>query len=266
MNISWLKLDINILDNSKIKIIRSYPDGNSMVILWLGILCLAMKSQRPGIIEIADGIPYESEDFSKLFDIEKKTVDLALVLFQKYQMISMINGNCIEVINFLKFQSIEAIERSRELTRLRVEKYRNKLLAAENPTKSPPCNALLTRDCVTVTLTDKNKIRKEKDNNYSVEKNSVKENQNTEFEAFWKNYPRKDGKAQALKAWNKAGKSLPEISFILQKIDEMLSQYRIKHPSGTQFIPMASTWINNKRWEDEYDDDDDRNNPLLSKY
>lgn len=107
-------------------------------------------------------------------------------------------------------------------------------------------------------------IKKENHNN---NKNSfVEKPKNEDFENFWKNYPRKDGKAQALKAWNKAGKSLPEISFILQKIDEMLSQYRIKHPSGTQFIPMASTWINNKRWEDEYDDDDDRNNPLLSKY
>ena len=74
--ISWIKLDVNILDDAKIKIIRSHPDGNAIVVLWVGLLCLAMKSSRPGIIEISDGLPYTVDDLSNLFNIEKKTVEL----------------------------------------------------------------------------------------------------------------------------------------------------------------------------------------------
>lgn len=153
--ISWIKLDVNILDDAKIKIIRSHPDGNSIVLLWIGLLCLAMKSARPGIIEISNGLPYTVDDLASAFSIEKKTVELGLMLFKKYQMIDIFDGDTIEVINFAKHQSIEELERKRELTRARVSRYREKL----------KCNALLTQDSRDVTLTDKirqDKIRKEK--------------------------------------------------------------------------------------------------------
>lgn len=153
--ISWIKLDINILDDAKIKIIRSHPDGNSIVLLWIGLLCLAMKSARPGIIEISNGLPYTVDDLASAFNLEKKTVELGLVLFRKYQMIDIFNGDTIEVINFAKHQSIEELERKRELTRTRVTRYREKL----------KCNALLTHDSRSVTPTDKtrqDKIRQEK--------------------------------------------------------------------------------------------------------
>lgn len=153
--ISWIKLDVNILDDAKIKIIRSHPDGNSIVLLWIGLLCLAMKSARPGIIEISNGLPYTVDDLASAFNLEKKTVELGLALFKKYQMIDLFDGDTIEVINFAKHQSIEELERKRELTRARVSRYREKL----------KCNALLTQDSRDVTLTDKirqDKIREDK--------------------------------------------------------------------------------------------------------
>src|SRR5512144_484885 len=98
MNISWLKLDVNILDDSKIKIIRSFPDGDSLVVLWIGLLCLAMKSHDPGVICITEALPYTVDDLSNLFTIEKKTVELGLGLFTKYQMIEQLPDGSIEVI------------------------------------------------------------------------------------------------------------------------------------------------------------------------
>jgi predicted phage replisome organizer len=156
MNLTWIKLDINILDDAKIKIIRSHPDGNSIVVLWIGLLCLAMKSSRPGVIEISDGIPYTIDDLVSAFCIEKKTVELGLALFAKYKMIDLFDGNTIEVINFSKHQSLERIEEKRELNRVRVARFREKRIS----------NALLMHTTCDVTPTDK--IRKDKirkDNN-----------------------------------------------------------------------------------------------------
>lgn len=146
--ITWLKLDVNILDDAKIKIIRAHPDGDKVFVLWVGLLCLAMKSSRPGIIEISDGLPYTIDDLSSMFNVEKRTVEMGLALFRKYKMIDLFDGDTIEVINFAKHQKLEDIEHKRELTRQRVKNFRD---------KQRQCNALLTHDSVTVTSTDKDK-------------------------------------------------------------------------------------------------------------
>lgn len=70
------------------------------------------------------------------------------------------------------------------------------------------------------------------------------------FNAFYAAYPRHEGKADALKAWNKLK---PDI--VLQaKMGEALTAQK-KSPQWTknngQYIPMPSTWLNGRRWEDE---------------
>ena len=137
--ISWIKLDINILDDAKIKIIRSHPNGDSVVLLWIGLLCLAMKSSHPGTIEIADGLPYTLDDLANQFNIEKKTVEMGLALFVKYRMVEIFKGGEIDVINFSKHQKLEGIERTRDLTRARTVKYRERLrICDESVTRHAP--------------------------------------------------------------------------------------------------------------------------------
>lgn len=155
--IKWLKLDVDIFNDAKIRIIRSHPDGNAIAILWIGLLCLAMKSQRPGLVEISNALPYTLDDLSSLFNIEKKTVEIGLFLFKKYKMVELLGDGGIEVINFSKHQNIEYMERKRELTRKRVERFRSKQLT---------CNGDVTRDSVTVTPTEREREReRDKDKN-----------------------------------------------------------------------------------------------------
>ena len=86
-----------------------------------------MKSSRPGTIEIADGLPYTLDDLANQFNIEKKTVEMGLALFVKYRMVEVFQGGSIDVINFSKHQKLEGIERTRDLTRARTVKYRERL-------------------------------------------------------------------------------------------------------------------------------------------
>lgn len=144
--INWIKLDINILDDAKIKIIRSHPNGDAVFVLWVGLLCLAMKSQRPGTIEITDGLPYTVDDLANLFGIEKKTVEMGIALFVKYRMVEIFEGGAIEVINFSKHQKLEDIQYKNELTKIRMQKYRERKAIGYAP---------VTRNGVTVTSTDK---------------------------------------------------------------------------------------------------------------
>jgi predicted phage replisome organizer len=126
MIINWLKLDTDILNDNKIKIIRKYPAGDSLLVLWIGLLCLAMKSEQPGYIYITHGIPYSPKELANEFDIEEKTVEMGLQLFKQFRMIEVIEGGMIEIVNFNKRQDLEVIEFRKEQNRLRQQKYRSK--------------------------------------------------------------------------------------------------------------------------------------------
>jgi len=126
MNINWLKLDVNILDNSKIKLLRKYPDGDSLFVLWVGLLCLAMRSDIPGHILICTGAPYTPDDLSNILEIPIKTVKMGLELFARFGMIELGKYNEIEILGFRERQSIDKIEHEREQARIRMQRFRDK--------------------------------------------------------------------------------------------------------------------------------------------
>lgn len=70
------------------------------------------------------------------------------------------------------------------------------------------------------------------------------------FAAFWAAYPKKAGKAAALKAWNKLA---PDVVLQEQmgKALEVQKQSQQWRKDGGQYIPMPATWLNGRRWEDE---------------
>ena len=127
MKINWLKLDINILNDEKIRMIRKYPDGDKLFILWVGLLCLAMKSEIKGHILICEGSPYSPDDISNILEIEIKTVIMGLELFARFGMIEVSEFNEIQVCKFREHQSldkIESMETAQQKNRMRVKKFR----------------------------------------------------------------------------------------------------------------------------------------------
>lgn len=127
MNLSFIKLDINIMNDTKIKKVRSMPGGSDMIVLWIGLLCLAMKSGKPGLVEIGDGIPFTASDLANEFDLSIDTVSLALITFEKLKMIEVFNNNEIFISNFEKHQELTRIERAKEVSRKSSEKYRSRM-------------------------------------------------------------------------------------------------------------------------------------------
>lgn len=89
-----------------------------------------------------------------------------------------------------------------------------------------------------------------KDNNTVNNTTNITVNNIDHFESFWNAYPRKVGKAQAKKAWNKIKPNDETVMAIAENI-----ALRIKHgewsADNKTFIPHASTYLNNSRWEDE---------------
>jgi len=72
------------------------------------------------------------------------------------------------------------------------------------------------------------------------------------FADFWKAYPRKVAKKAALKAWTRALREGATPEAIL----DALARWRRsgQFPTDMQYVPHPTTWLNQGRWEDEYDE------------
>lgn len=96
-----------------------------------------------------------------------------------------------------------------------------------------------------------NKKEKEGENKIEIEIENKKKSYDADgFATFWAAYPKKAGKAAALKAWNKLA---PDVVLQEQmgKALEVQKQSQQWRKDGGQYIPMPATWLNGRRWEDE---------------
>lgn len=77
-----------------------------------------------------------------------------------------------------------------------------------------------------------------------------KEEWESQFEKFYKNYPKKV-KKQEVKKWFKKNKPSSELfSSIMNRLEQFRGSVDWLKDNG-QYIPYPSTWLNQKRWEDE---------------
>lgn len=74
--------------------------------------------------------------------------------------------------------------------------------------------------------------------------------QTERFAAFWKLYPKKQGKGAAEKAWKKIKPTAEMFDQIVAAVGAAISSEQWQRENG-RFIPNPATWLNQKRWEDE---------------
>ena len=92
-------------------------------------------------------------------------------------------------------------------------------------------------------------IYKEKESNIDIERESKPKAYDNSFEEFWKHYPKKADKKKAEKIFLKiikSGKVTTE-----QLIEAVEKQKKSVQWQDVTYIPNATTWLNNDRWEDE---------------
>ena len=74
------------------------------------------------------------------------------------------------------------------------------------------------------------------------------------FEEFWKAYPKKRSKQEALKSWNKLKPTQELYQQIISAVNGAKTSQEWLKDNG-QYIPYPATWLNQGRWEDELTDD-----------
>lgn len=71
-----------------------------------------------------------------------------------------------------------------------------------------------------------------------------------DFIRFWAVYPRRQGKADARKAWVQTAPIRPAIGDLLDSLVAQLTQEQWQENNG-KFIPLPASWIRGERWADE---------------
>ena len=71
---------------------------------------------------------------------------------------------------------------------------------------------------------------------------------NTEFDVFWKAYPRKVAKGAAETSWKRANIN-GSLDLVLAALENQKAS-RDWQKNGGEFIPYPATWLNGKRWLD----------------
>lgn len=145
-DIKWIKLSTDIFDNRKIKLLETLPEGDTIIVIWLKLLCLAGTCNDSGLVSLTKEIPYTEQMLASYFGRKLSTIKMALKTFQDLNMIEIID-NFINISNWEKYQSADKLEKIKEQTRLRVAKHREKnklLLSNKNGNCNVTCNDKVT--------------------------------------------------------------------------------------------------------------------------
>lgn len=71
------------------------------------------------------------------------------------------------------------------------------------------------------------------------------------FDRFWQAYPRKVGKPKAMKAFANLRVTEETLSQMLAAITQQTKALGWEDKSKWKYIPHPTTWLNQRRWEDE---------------
>ncbi|WP_053075348.1 phage replisome organizer N-terminal domain-containing protein [Clostridium carboxidivorans] len=136
--LTWIKLNIDMFDNRKIKQIRKLPGGNDIVLFWVMLLTLAGKCNAQGYILLTESLPYKPEMLATEFDMELNTVKMALEIFEKFNMVETHNEG-IKISGWEDHQNLEGMDKIREQNRLRKQRQRSKIKELQAPAQGESC-------------------------------------------------------------------------------------------------------------------------------
>ena len=165
-DVKWIKIAVDMFDNRKIKQIGSMPEGDSLLLVWVQLLCLAGNVNDGGFIYLTKEIPYTDEMLATQFNKPISTVRLALKTFEQFGMIEIIN-NMIFLSSWEKYQSTDRLATIREKDRERKRRKREaEKLLPQNSTEIPRTSMDVPR------IDIEGDIDIDKDKNKSISKKS----------------------------------------------------------------------------------------------
>ena len=137
MELKWIRLNIDMFDNRKIKYIRTMPEGNNIVLIWVMLLTMAGRCNDSGKIYLTESIPYTIPMLAGELGFEQATVELALTILKRLNMVCEEDG-CLTIEGWEEHQSIDRMEEIREYNRIKQQESRARRKAVKEQAALPP--------------------------------------------------------------------------------------------------------------------------------
>ena len=237
----YLKLKENFFDSEEMIILQNMPDGYLYSDILMKLYLRSLKNS--GKLMFKDLIPYTPSALAQVVRHQIGTVEKALRIFQDLGLIEILDNGAIymlDIQNFIGESSTEA-DRIRNY-RSRIKKDVQMLQQTNN--KSIPEIELEKEIDINNNIYGQDKLDQQQ------QEESVKTLWEEQFEEFYKNYPKKV-KKQDVKKWFKKNKPSSELfSSMMSSLEQFRGSKDWLKEKG-QFIPYPSTWLNQRRWEDE---------------
>lgn len=163
-DVKWIKIVTDIFDNRKIRQIEVMPEGDSILVIWFKLICLAGRINNGGVIYFTPDIPYTEEMLATQFNRPLPTVRLALQTFQAFGMVEIVD-NFLHLPSWEKYQSEDKLERIRTQNAERQARFKARKRAELGGGNVP----------VTLPVTQGNATEEDKEKERDIEKEEEKE-------------------------------------------------------------------------------------------
>lgn len=132
--IKWIKLAVDIFSNRKIMQLQTIPKGDSIILIWIRLLCLAGEINSGGRLLFTDSKPYDCSMLALQMNRPRQLMKQAIDTFEDYGMIENIDG-CLCIKNWEKYQSIDKMFDIREYNRAAKQRSRSRKMSADETEK-----------------------------------------------------------------------------------------------------------------------------------
>ena len=122
-DVKWIKMATGLPSNKKLIQLRTLPEGDTIALMWVFLMCLAGDVNEQGLIYITPEVPYTDEMLAEEFRMDINTIRLGLEAFQKFGMIEIIE-DIICLPSWEKWQSVDRLSEIREYNRIAKQKSR----------------------------------------------------------------------------------------------------------------------------------------------
>ena len=267
----WLKLKEDFFEDDTIAWLEEQDNGADYALFYLKLCLKSIKTGGHLIRTIGNMvIPYNIKKLAEITNTDFDTAVVAMELFKKSGLAEVLEGG-----EFYLTKLDKMVDSESESTE-RVRRYRNRFQETHIEPLPLHCNADVTQTPLHCNAEYKDKsidnIRDYniyKYNNYnnkninniynnslnnSLSCSNFNQSSHTEnhsdllFNRFWQAYPRKVGKRNAQKAFERLQVDKPLLDKMLRQIAHAKQS---RQWQDMQYIPYPATWLNGRRWEDE---------------
>jgi predicted phage replisome organizer len=131
----WIKLYLKTFRTSrKISAIERMKNGDTMIVIWFKLLCLAGEINDCGAVYITPKKPFDPVSLADELKKPRAVVDAAIKTFEEHDMLIRDDAGFIQIMNWEKYQNVEGLEKIREQNRKRQKEWYDRQKANANLT------------------------------------------------------------------------------------------------------------------------------------